>query len=82
MSDEESKELGDDLPRYRVVTIMWDENAEGPAEVDLGDLSPWVAVSLLATVVDSLRMVLTAKSSSIPSRKGTMLIRTLWSPTN
>lgn len=58
MSDDESANLSDDLPRYRVVTIMWDENAEGPAEVDLGDLNPWVAVSLLATVVDSLRMVL------------------------
>jgi hypothetical protein len=55
MADDE--EISDeDLPSIHMVTIMWDE--EGPAQVDLGTLSPWVAISLLNMVTDSLEMIL------------------------
>lgn len=55
MADEE--EVEEDLPSLHVVTIMWEEGA-GPAQVDLGHMSPWVAISLLNMVTDSLEMVL------------------------
>lgn len=53
----EEDEVDQDLPNIHVVTIMWEEGA-GPAQVDLGHLSPWVAVTLLNMVTDSLEMVL------------------------
>lgn len=55
MADETEHE--EELPDLHVVTIMWEEGA-GPAQVDLGNMSPWVAITLLNMVTDSLEMVL------------------------
>lgn len=46
------------LPDLHCVTIMWSHSDEMPPQVDLGDTSPWLAFSLLQTVLDGLRMTL------------------------
>jgi hypothetical protein len=47
-----------DLPSLQVITIMYSENDGNPPEVDLGNTSPWFAVTLLEQVAASLSMTL------------------------
>ena len=48
----------DDLPKLHALTIVWEEGANCPPQVDLGEMSPWVAITLLNMVAESLELVL------------------------
>jgi hypothetical protein len=55
--DEESEDE-DSLPNIQVVTIVFDNTTDDVPSLDLGDTSPWIAITLLQSAINTLEMLI------------------------
>jgi hypothetical protein len=53
--DQESEDI---LPNLQIVTIMFDNTSDDVPSLDLGNTSPWVAITLLQSAINTLEMLI------------------------
>ena len=55
---EEDEEFVPNLPNLQIITVMFDNTSGEVPSLDLGNTSPWVAVTLLETALETLKMTI------------------------
>lgn len=51
-------EFSPDLPNLQIITIMFDSASGEVPSLDLGNTSPWLAITLLETAIETLKMTI------------------------
>lgn len=47
-----------ELPNLQIITIVFDNSTGDVPSLDLGNTSPWVAITLLETAIETLKMLI------------------------
>jgi|JI9StandDraft_1071089.scaffolds.fasta_scaffold02801_13 hypothetical protein len=54
-SQDDVVDIGDNL---HIITIMYDTTSGDVPQLDLGDCSPWIAMTLLQTAMDTVQLMI------------------------